>query len=66
MKKPEEIKRGWISVDERLPEMNTCVLVAADGGVDIAYYCDIGWMMDTLGNEPVTHWMPLPEPPEEE
>jgi len=59
---------GWISVEERLPEDGGLVLV--HGG---CAYCKNGeWMsvMDEGYRRPqtilwtVTHWMPLPEPPE--
>jgi hypothetical protein len=58
--------REWIPVSERLPDDNTKVIV--HGG--IAYIRKGEWF--TLTGErfpgkpiqwPVTHWMPLPEPP---
>ena len=63
----------WISVEERLPERYKHVLVATrftDGGepdLEIAYFSIGGWKKEEgrlYGK--VTHWMPLPEPPEEE
>ena len=60
----------WISVEERLPEVGTDVLMT-NGSVIAVAFClennfgkkylstwDDGW----TGCE--THWMPLPEPPE--
>lgn len=57
---------NWISVDERLPEYGTEVLVClANGTRAIAYWhvskCWLG--LGTKLNH-VTHWQPLPEPPE--
>jgi hypothetical protein len=60
----------WISVDERLP----------DGTQNVIVFCGrpiVGWF-DSKGNlwrhnnnliimtNPVTHWMPLPNPPQQE
>jgi len=58
----------WISVAERLPEKHTAVLVHTDMDGNHAasfdgeeWFCDYGgaWLFPN-----VTHWMPLPEPPE--
>jgi hypothetical protein len=67
------MKAEWISVDDRLPEITTPVLVYCKVyGRFIATYEDIGagakWgnWKDSNGNLgilPPTHWMPLPEPP---
>ena len=58
----------WISVKDRLPEPNTAVLVCRDGyygsEVAVAVYKDEYLKFITGYN--VTHWMPLPEPPESE
>jgi hypothetical protein len=59
---------GWISVSERMPEKDTAVLVHTDmDGTHAAsfdgeeWFCDYGgaWLFPN-----VTHWMPLPEPPD--
>lgn len=61
----------WISVEERAPAELQRVLVWC-GYVDMASYQDEAFVVfdrDTgLGFElgSVTHWMPLPEGPEEE
>lgn len=62
----------WISVEERLPEQNRVVLVALRLGgkktVRIGAMAQIcGWWDECglVSNASVTHWMPLPEPPEE-
>ena len=52
----------WVSVEERLPEPTYCVLV---------YTTDFSIEVDAIGSDgewisyEVTHWMPLPAPPEE-
>ena len=67
----------WISVEERLPERKDArhqrdfYLVALSNGTvkELAYehdhydnmLFDVGWHPTA---HPVTHWMPLPEPPE--
>lgn len=58
----------WISVKDRLPEYEAKVLCCAkyDGKPVIFQNQYLGgdiWLSDTSH---VTHWMPLPEPPEEE
>ena len=57
----------WISVKDRLPEPNTLVLVYSKQGKYINLKtdyitCNGKWFYSFL----VTHWMPLPEPPESE
>ncbi len=62
----------WISVDERLPEQYANVLVASGGSVECGYRITglitkaTHWYADSGRTqlENVTHWMPLPEPPE--
>ena len=52
----------WISVDERLPEMHEDVLCLCGRSVEIDFMCsDDTWC--GVHNKPITHWMPLPEPP---
>lgn len=50
----------WISVNDRLPKDRTkCLVYGEIIKYDISYYHK-GFY---IGNEFVTHWMPLPEPP---
>ena len=66
----------WISVDERLPEhwhmddkdrtLINYLVYSPDYGVDVGNYIKSAkrWVCMGLPMN-VTHWMPLPEPPEE-
>ena len=61
----------WISVDERLPEKMTTVLV--EGGIAQYRGSKVGWVSGTWIEWPgrpicwdVTEWMPLPVPPKAE
>lgn len=59
-------KKRWISVTEKTPEYDMQQLALnADGDALIANYAYGEWF-DTWGQDvEVTHWMPLPEAPEE-
>lgn len=57
----------WISVKDRLPKPQTEVLAFRRGIMYLAWYDnEIGrWASNEWGFlDAVTHWMPLPEPPE--
>ena len=68
-------KPRWIPVTEQLPELHKIVLVA-DKANDIGMgtleplWDGTVWVVpfEDVDNEfrPITHWMPLPQPPEEE
>lgn len=59
-------KKRWISVTEKTPEYDMPQLALnADGDALIANYAYGEWF-DTWGQDvEITHWMPLPETPEE-
>lgn len=65
---------GWVSVEDRLPEIpkpdeGYCCFLVSDGSlIHIAYYTEDGWLFTDSGEMKemfykVTHWMPLPEYP---
>lgn len=65
----EKAAPKWISVDDKLPEDDArylCYTIDALCEVCI-YYGDGEWIAPDFANwtRYVTHWMPLPEPPEE-
>lgn len=66
----------WISVNDRLPErgITRCIIAiklgnGLKGTLCARYNADLkswsGWYNDKITSE-VTHWMPLPQPPEED
>ena len=69
---------GWISVEDRLPEKGEIVLalVKATNPSYGQYHVIAALQNDGLwdswdeefciSGDPITHWMPLPEPPKEE
>ncbi len=59
----------WISVNERLPEECTHVIVHDEDGTVGEAFHSISDHFEWVANEKiafVTHWMPLPEPPKGE
>ncbi|EEW5986814.1 DUF551 domain-containing protein [Escherichia coli] len=67
---------GWISCSDRMPEDTKMLLAFSQGEIVAAYW---NWVVNPIdykkyraftylsGNilDDVTHWMPLPEPPQE-
>ena len=57
----------WIPVTERLPDCaDTVLAVDGDGIRATAYYVGYWHSGGELDEYAITHWMPLPEPPEGE
>lgn len=62
----------WISIKDRLPKPKEHVLLFGDDGVFRGYRDEcIGWQCYPIGTYAgdgcvfgITHWMPLPKPPE--
>ena len=59
-----EEKQRWIPVTERLPERGQEVLVYAGDGHKPEVYAYSFWHKDFASFSRITHWLPLPEPPE--
>ena len=55
---------NWISVDERLPDDDLCVNGWDGLTVWIAYHDADHWFWANGDLAEITHWQPLPEPPE--
>lgn len=69
-----EIIMEWIKIEDRLPENDEEVLIAywhipdheryePDWIIETGRHLDGQWVQ--LQGENITHWMPLPNPPEE-
>ena len=62
-------KSKWISVKDRLPDIDNEVLAFTGGCCCVAWIEDGNWILNPDGWDsikfPVTHWQPLPDPPEE-
>jgi hypothetical protein len=57
----------WIPVEDALPEIYEKVLTAdIDGYVTENYRCNVRTGQEWAKGFRITHWMPLPEPPEKE
>lgn len=56
----------WVSVEERLPEEKQRVIVRCERvGTSVGWILWGNWMTDIgPGAGEVTHWMPLPAPPD--
>jgi hypothetical protein len=58
----QPINSGWVSVEDRLPDIGKYVLVVIDKGNITTWY--VGNTEHWINSDyPVTHWMPLPEAP---
>lgn len=55
----------WISVEDRLPEINQVVLTLGseqnDEDVRLLYRSDVSGKFACIDYDEVTHWMPIPE-----
>jgi hypothetical protein len=63
----EPINYGWISVGDRLPPKGCDVLVCDfDDYAGVGYFDGTKWNIDgfEMSTPPVSHWQPIPEPPE--
>ena len=69
----EDVMCEWISVDDRLPDSTNSkahdlgrLVVRPNGVIGIEYSHSDWWNKKTAAPDMVrvTHWMPLPEPPE--
>lgn len=67
---------GWISVKDRMPQDETEVVILVQHRIGwyraLAWHDEFGWHSSAeefvdgeSESDYVTHWMPLPEPPEE-
>lgn len=61
-----ETTTKWIPVTERLPEYETEVLTYRKSGISVETRWRTYWDYDEFSDSPVTHWMPLPQPPKGE
>lgn len=59
-------KCGWVSVKDGLPEEFVPVIVCRESGKVEPGCRDVNgwWKVYGTRTKHVTHWMPLPEPPE--
>jgi hypothetical protein len=65
----DKVMPQWISVEDRMPEPDTCVLIRQDDTIWVSGFCNALKMWGHYENGETcapTHWMPLPEPPKEE
>ena len=57
----------WISVKDRLPEHEVSVLIYSRDMIWLGYLCGLDDCWEAIGGlqiDSVTHWAPLPDPPE--
>jgi len=81
-KTPEEMAQQWISVKDRLPEVNELVVILHEDKLKLNHrtppvyfgrWKGSDWMevldhsdVPWFSETVITHWMPLPAPPKEE
>jgi len=65
------VQTNWTSIEERLPDDALCLVYAPSADPDkplinTAWYDKTyGWsLLPKVWCDAITHWMPLPEPPE--
>lgn len=65
---PTSETNQWIPVTEGLPKHNEDVLISCGPIVEAGWYNEIdgAWCAEGWSSLPVTAWMPLPEPYEED
>ena len=58
---------NWISVEDRLPDVDREVLINSHGFCYVTYHCGEYWETEDLecSEDSITHWQPLPEPPKQ-
>lgn len=74
VKEGEKDSEDWISVEEGLPDEGNWYLVMERGQVNFLFYDSEKIWLSTESTEsgscewrfPITHWMPLPNPPKQE
>jgi len=61
---------GWISVEDKLPELGSSVVICSDKSKNVFIAWTSSRNKGVFLDEPfgirfirITHWMPLPEPP---
>ena len=61
------LREPWISVEDRLPSFGFPVVTRTAGGTAQVDHLTTAWKFTAdhpiESDDPVTHWMPLPEPP---
>lgn len=68
----DEVEQRWISVEEAQPSVDDVLILRQGESVGVAVdmgFLEYGDWFAAHDGEPlddVTHWMPLPEPPQEE
>ena len=69
-----EKRDGWIKCSERMPKEDLAVLFVWSGDVEYGQWNSVEWVKDATdcdgdfvraAADKVTHWQPLPDPPEE-